>query len=214
MVSKLELAGWNDFLRDMLVFRGVYCFSFTFLWKKSCNLEGDLTLESWTQPHRMLVASNPAIVAGAEKFLEGGGGDDGRSTNTPPTWWDAQNVCFHWYVYQRLPCQVFIMTMLNGTWNLASHSFQELPTEPIGIWHTMWPINVRKLTKNGTRFFSKHGGVGVVKMKMIVLVASLKSGSFEKSGLLRYSFGISGMASWHVYAGLIIWKNHRQLIVG
>lgn len=104
---------------------------------------------------------------------------------------------------------VFIDTSIKG----FHVKFQELLTEPIGIWHTMWPINVRKLTKKWEGSFSQHGGVGVVKMKMIVFVASLKSGSFEKSGLLRYSFGISGMASWHVYAGLIIWKK-SQVIVG
>ena len=44
-------------------------------------------------------------------------------------------------------------------WNLASHSLQELPTEPIGIWHTMWPINVPKAHKKmgPDLFFSKHG---------------------------------------------------------
>ena len=62
----------------------------------------------------------------------------------------------------------------NGTdWNLAHNVADQRP-------------KARK--KWDQIFFSNHGGVGVVKMKMIVFVASLKSGSFEKSGLLRYSF--------------------------
>ena len=184
--------------------------------------------------HRILVASNPAIVAGAI-FSWGWWGDDGRFTAkaflahtnllqedrytpfntekqriqylTPHQHDEVPKFLSSLIRHQRLPWEVFIMTKLNRTWNLTSHSLQELPTEPIGIWHTMWPINVRKLTKKWDRIFFKTWWGWVVKMKMIVFAASLKSGSFEKSG-------ISGMASWHVYAGLILWKNHRQLIVG
>lgn len=229
-LNLLYTYSWNDCF--------ILSFSVTFWWTKSCNLEGDWTLESWTKnPTGYLL---PAIqpLWQVPNVLRGRGGwwkvyceaflahtnllQEDRYTpfttekqriqyfyqrpginKIPPTWWGLPNFCFNWYVYQRFPCQVFMMTRLNGTWNLASHSLQELPTEPIGIWHTMWPINVRKLTKNGTGFFSTHGGVSVVKMKMVVFLASLKSGSFEKSG-------ISGMASWHVYAGLILWKKHRS----
>lgn len=74
MVSKLELAGWNDFLRDMLVFRGVYCLVLLFCEKNHATLKVTWPWKVGHNPTGCLLPAIQPLWQVPKNFLRGVGG--------------------------------------------------------------------------------------------------------------------------------------------